>query len=255
MIDDHDLAIAAIGRRIGDPAGAGRDRLAARGGGEGEASGMDPGVGNLAGAGEQPALDGKQIVRRPGRGRRVAGARHRSRQLRQPARQLRLEGPCAGQLGEIARLLAEGQSAVGFVKGGLHQAGRSAALVLLEAGEGDPALLKVAAAGTELHDRLAGLAAKRFAAGYLGAHPGGSGADGGQRGGEQGPDVDDIVERSGLDQSQSRRPAGHGLERGGEPDQRALARGEAGALLGAEPLDEGDARLGRGNVRLRRLDS
>ena len=52
----------------------------------------------------------------------------------------------------------------------------------------------------------------------------------------------------------SSEPPRHGLQRRGEPDQRALAGGEAGALGRAQPLDQGDPGLGRGDVGLGRLD-
>jgi hypothetical protein len=45
------------------------------------------------------------------------------------------------------------------------------------------------------------------------------------------------------------------LERGGEPDYGRLSLGEAGALLGAHPLDDPDPSLGGGKVGLRRLDA
>ena len=216
---------------------------------------MDPGVRNLAGAGEQPALDGKEIIRRAGAGRAPSpgrGAGPGSSASRRASCAWKARVPASAARSRASSPKARARS----------DSWRADCIRLAERrrwscskrARASPALLKVAAAGAELDDRLAGLAAKRLAARHLGAHSGGPGADGGERGGEQGADVDDLVERAGLDQGERRRPPGHGLERGGEPDQRALACREAGALLGAEPLDQGDARLGRGDVRLGRLD-
>ena len=48
--------------------------------------------------------------------------------------------------------------------------------------------------------------------------------------------------------------AGHGLQRGGEADDRPLPLGEAGALRRLQRADQRDPPLGRGQIGLGRLD-
>ena len=64
-----------------------------------------------------------------------------------------------------------------------------------------------------------------------------------------------VVERARLDQGQGRRPPGHRLQGGGEPDHRSLLLGQPRPLLDAKRLDQPDAGLSRSDIGLGGLDA
>ena len=222
---------------------------------------MDSGVAEISPMPrDQPALDRKQVGGGPagrGLGRRTASP-GRSRGRASAARLVAKLRPGTGgcRRARRGRALPRRTPGPGPIRPSPIPSGwRSGARCSRsKRGERDPAPAQFLAAGGERGDRQVGLAAKPVAALDLGAKAGGASADHRKGRGEQRADLDHLVDRAGLDQRQRRRPPRHGLESGGEPDDRPLLFGEPGALGGAKPLDQPDPRLGGGDVGLGRLD-
>ena len=218
---------------------------------------MDAAVRNLADAGDQPALDGQRIGNGvggggvggapagrgsgPGRRARLAASAASVCAGADPAGQRRASSPKTRARSDSRR--ARPASCCERARCSLSNADKAA--------RRSPSAVRLA---REAGPGRLGLAAQLGAARDLGAERGGAAADLGHGRGEQRADMDGVADRAGLDQRQRGGAAGHGLQRGGEPDDRPLPLGEARALRGLERGDQRDAALGGGEIGLGRLD-
>ena len=221
---------------------------------------MDAAVGNLADAGDQPALDRQRVGKlaaRPRAAAVAAGARHRAGQPGEAGGERGLVlARCRSSAGERARLLAEHQGAVGFGDARGRQAAASATrwrrLEARRARRG--ARCSACAAGEQGAARLLGLAAQRRrcarprrGARRCGARISGRVAASSER------TWTASSHRAGLDQRQRRRaaapssaaPRSAGSPAPGASASRARCAAWSAAISAMRALGGGEVGLGR----------
>src|SRR5688572_9022328 len=104
---------------------------------------MDSGVGQFAGAGEDPAAYRKEVIAAR-RAARVARARHRAIKFGKARLEPALEGAVANHRLEVAGFLAQSEGAVGLAQGEIGDPLRAGALAGFEFGECGPAGVELA---------------------------------------------------------------------------------------------------------------
>ncbi len=191
------------------------------------------------------------------RGQRVVGAGRPRLGAGQPG-QPRLDVARVAQrlhpVGDVARFLAKPERALLLVGGLVGEQLRAADRGRLDLGEFGLALTEQSPARAECCDRAFGIVAQLCLAIEILAQASGARGDHGQRVGEQQPDMDDVLDRSGLRDHQRGRAARQRLQRGDEMEDRPLLVGDARALGLLERADQRDPRLRRGDIGQRSLD-
>ena len=244
MVDDDDLAIAAIIAGEADAAGRGGDDLSAGTCGDRDAARPHAAFVDLA---EPPddASDDRQAIgaaRQLGvrRGRRrggggdaafgIARPRDRPRELSELRAHRAVGLERIHQFDDVARLLAEPQCPVSLELRAAHQFARAQPALVFEPGERVAAVRELRLARRQRLERDRLLPPRRVERGQFAAHARGAARDYRHRGVDHRARMDHVGQRSRLREHADRRLAAQLLQRRGEFEQGLLLLGEPRAL-------------------------